>query len=217
MHVFARKGNYVDVTFRLSWRFAVFLLSAFSGLQISRAYRPKQESTKHGSAATLTRPGFVSSAGCYSPWLPGERGTPLAPGGLGRGRTVSHPPALPANNFEAPPLSTKKERTDPRAHAACNRRVFRRTNSASRDAQPAHLAARNPHASSGAQPVRLPARKRRVLRRATGASSGAQLARLPARNRRVLRCAPGASSDAHPARLEARSRQASAACEVFAF
>ena len=178
---------------------AVFLLFAFSGLQIRRAYRPKQEGTKHGSAATLVRPGFGSSAGVLrTPRGCQGRGGHPSPQAAWGGGAVSHPPAPPDNNFEAPPASTEKG-TDGPARA--------------RDAQPARL------------PARLPARKRRVSRRADGASPGAQTARLPARrparlparNRRVLRRAPDASTDAYPARLEARSRHASAACEVFAF
>ena len=134
---------------------AVFLLFAFSGLLIRRAYRPKQDSTKHGSAATLVRPGFGSSPGCYSPWLPGERGTPLAPGGLGRPHR--QPPAGSAGQrLRGSACLHGKERTGPHAHAACNRRVSRRAPGASCGALPAHFAARN----------------RRVLRRAPGASSG---------------------------------------------
>ena len=136
---------------------------------------------------------------------------PLAPGGLGR-RRRQPPQALPENNFEAPPASTEKERTGPRAHAArirrvsrratgassgSQRRVSRRASSESCDAQPAHFLARKP----ARLPARLPARRP---------------ARLQARNWCVLRCASDAFTDEYSGRLEARSRHASAACEVFA-
>ena len=149
----------------------------------------------------------------------GGRPSPQAAWG---GRAVSHPPAPPANNFEAPPASTEKERTGPRAHAACNRRISRRAPGASSGAQSARLAARTWRvfrralgASSGAQTARLLARRRRVFRRATGASPGAQTARFPARRRRVfrratgafLRRATGASCDAQPARLATCTRR----------
>ena len=151
------------------------------------------------------RPCFGSSAGCYSPWLPGERGTPLAPGGLGRRRR--QPPSGPAGQLLRGSARLHGKRTDGPARArgaqtarlpACRWRVFRRANSASCDAQPTRLATRNRRvfrrvnsASCGAQPARLATRNRRVFRRASGASCGAHPARLPTRTQRVLRCAAG--------------------------
>ena len=107
----------------------------FLRLQTRRAYRPKQASTKQGSATTV-RPGFGSSAGCFTLRLPGEGGTPLAPGGLGRRRR--QPPLGPGRTTTPArrrPLPAK-ERTGRRArcahaahllraHATRTRRVLR--------------------------------------------------------------------------------------------
>ena len=117
----------------------------------------KKENSQPGGTFSCHRPGRGSSAGCYSPWLPEERGMPLAPGGLGR------PHRQPPDNFEAPPASTEKSgraraRTrratgtssdvQPARFAACNRHVYRRATGASRGAQPARLAACNQHVSA---------------------------------------------------------------------
>ena len=135
----------------------------------------------------------------------GGRPSPQAAWG---GRTVSHPPAPPTNNFETPPASTRKERTGPRTLAARKRRVSRRAPGASCGALPARVAARNRRvlwrasgAFCGAQPARVAARKRRVVRRAPGAYSGAQPVRLATRTRRVFRRAPSASCGAQSARF----------------
>ena len=138
-------------------------------------YRPKQESTKHGSAAKLTRPGSGSSAGCYSPWLPGEGEAPR-PGRPGEAApSATRRPRWPtASRLRPPP----RKRTDgpARAHGV----------------QPARLAARSRRvsrralgASCGAQAARRAARTRRIFRRATCASCDAHPARLPTRAQRV--------------------------------
>ena len=176
------------------------------------------------------RAGFGLSAGCYSPWLPEERGTPLAPGGLGR-PPRRQPPASSASQQLRGSARFHGKRTDGPARArgaqparlpACRRRVFSARNwRVLRRATGAFR--RTTGGSPGAQPARLPARNRRVsrrvFRRATGASCDAQPARLPARNRRVSRrvfrratgascdASSGASSGAQPARLPARTRR----------
>ena len=154
----------------------VFLLSAFFGLQIRRAYRPKQESTKHGGATTSVRPGFGSSAGCFSLRLPGEGGTPLTPGGLGRRRRQPPPgPGRTTTTPRQPPLPAKRN---------------------------GRARARTPRAT-GTSPARArAARTRRVFRRATGASCGAQNGASPgALNGASPDTRTSASSGAHPARL----------------
>ena len=112
---------------------AVFLLSAFYGLQIRRAYRPKQESTKHGSATTLTRPG------CSSSTAP----APLSGRATGR-RLSAGPPEGPRSarpSADRRPdrpgvLRAAKEKTSARAEHACasptsDRRPRRRTSATS--------------------------------------------------------------------------------------
>ena len=143
---------------------------------ISTDRRPEHEARERGN---FLRPGFGSSAGCFSPWLPGERGTPLAPGGLGRRRR--QPPPASAGQQLRGAARLHAKRTDgparahgahaarlPRAHTARIRRVLRRATGASPDAQPARLPARR----TARLPARLPARR---------------TARLPTRTRRVSR------------------------------
>ena len=122
------------------------------------------------------RPGFGSSAGCFSLRLPGEGGTPFAPAAWGGG-TVSHPPA-PAGlqQLRGDARLHAKERTGLRAYTARIRHVFRaRTRRAY-------------CASSGAQPARLA--------RATGASCAHNRRVSRRAERRVSRHANGASTDA---------------------
>ena len=140
-------------------------------------FSEKKENSQPGGTFSCHRPGCGSSAGCYSPWLPGEREPPLALGGL------ESPHRQPPDNFEAPPASTEKSG---RARA-CTRRAI--------------------GTSSGVQPARLPACNRHIFRRATGTSCGVQTARLPANNSHALRRATGASRGAQPARLAACSRR----------
>ena len=160
---------------------------------ISTDRRPEHEARERGN---FSAPRLGSSAGCYPLWLPGKRGTPLAPGGLGRRRL--QPPSTSAGQQLRGASSTQKERTGPRAHTARIRRISRartrRASGASHGAHTAHLAARN----------------RRVLRRATGASLGAL-------NGASLKAQPVRLPKRRLARLPARSRHASTACEVFAF
>ena len=161
-------------------------LSSFCFLLTPDTSRVPTEAREHEARrrGNFDAPGFGSSAGCYSPWLPGERGTPLAPGGLGR--LHCQPPAGPAGQqLRGTARLHGKERTGPRAHAACNQRVSRRTLGV----------------SCGAHPARFAARKRCVVRRAPGAFSGAQPVRLTTRTRRVFRRAPSASCGAQSARL----------------
>ena len=103
-------------------------------------------------------------------------------------------PPAPPANHLEAPPASTEKRTDGSARAC--------------GAQPARLPARRRRilrratgASPGAQPAHLATRNWRVLRRTTGASPGAQTARLATRNRRVLQRATGASGDAQPARL----------------
>ena len=182
---------------------AVFLLSAFSGLQIRRAYRPKQESTQPRRATTLTRPG------CGSSLASALRSAGDALCSWGPRWACRLPPATKPRSSGRPEREEKGRTGRPallaRPHGARTARS-RRATGTSCGVQPARLPA--------CKPARLPARKRRVFRRASGASCGAQAARRAARNRRVLRRATGASCDAHPARLAACNRHASAACTL---
>ena len=112
---------------------AVFLLSAFSGLLVRRAYRPKQESTQPGSATTLTRPGCGSS------------NSPAPPSGRAAGRRLSAgPPEGPRSarpSADRRPdrpgaLRAAREKTPARAGHACasptsDRRPRRRTSATS--------------------------------------------------------------------------------------
>ena len=203
MCVSARKEQ-LDVAFRLLWCSVVFLLPAFSGLQIRRAYRPKQASSKHGSATTV-RPGFGSRAGFFSLRLPGEAGTPLTPGGLGRRRR--QPPLGPGRTTTPArrrPLPAK-ERTGrrarcahaarlPRAHATRTRRVSR--------AQPARLPTRRKARLPARRAARLTARRTaRLPARRAARLPARRAACLPARERRVYDARTSASSGAHTARL----------------
>ena len=173
MCVSARKGNQM-LPSGSGGVLAVFFLSAFSGLQLRRAYRPKQESTQPRSATTLARPG------CGSSLASALRSAGDALCSWGPRRACRLPPAARPRSSGRPEREEKGRtgRPAPRARA-----------------HGAHLA-RTRRASA-----RLPTCNRHVFRRATRASSGAQPARLPARNRRVLRRAPGASRGAQPARL----------------
>ena len=123
-------------------------------------------STKHG-APQLLAPRLWLKCWVLLLRLPGEGGTPLTPGGLGRRRR--QPPPGPGRTTTTPRRRPPpaKERTGPLARSARNWHV--------------------PARARGAQPARLAALNRRVLRRATGTSCGAQPARLAARNRRVPR------------------------------
>ena len=83
-----------------------------------------------------------SSSGCDSPWQLGQRGTPLAPGGLGRPRhqTPKEDEAPPRHNGKERPTHTRKRRAPGahlralpgaqtrRAHAARNLRAPRHAN-----------------------------------------------------------------------------------------
>ena len=66
----------------------------------------------------------------YSPWLPGERGTPLAPGGLGR------PHRQPPRQLRGAARFNGKERTGPARLPACNRHVLWRATGTSWRARP---------------------------------------------------------------------------------
>ena len=110
---------------------------------ISRDRRPEHEARERDN---LARPGFGSSAGCFYPWLPGERGTPIAPGGLGRRRRQPPP------SFRRTTTSRRRPPPRKRNGRACAR-TRRASGTSSARARGAHVA-------------RLPARNRRVSRRA---------------------------------------------------
>ena len=179
------------------------MLSAFSGLQIRRAYRLKQESTKHGSATTLSAPRLWLK--CWVLFRKDARGgTPLTPGGLGRRRR--QPPLGPGRTTTPArlrPPSQKNGRAG--AHTAHTRHLFRartrRAHGASPGAQPARLARATGASCTHSRRVSRRAERRvsrraerrvsrraerRVFRRAerrvsgmrTSASSGPQTARL---------------------------------------
>ena len=170
------------------------MFSVFSGLLIRRAYRPKQASTKHGSATTV-RPGFGSSVGCFSLNLPGKGGTPLTLGGLKR-RRRQPPPApaglpqlrgndrLPQKETDGPAHAHRVQPARfPRAHAARNRRSTGASCGAQNGAFPGAQNGASPGAHNGAFPSAQ-----------NGAFPGAQSSMSPDTR-------TSASSGAHPARL----------------
>ena len=121
---------------------------------LSASFLRRKRTPQPGGTLSFQCPGCGSSSGCDSPWLLGERGTPLAPGSLGRPRRQT------PKDDEAPPRLTEKSG---RARARSRRAP---------GAQPARSSARERRVFAACNPARLRGvQPGTSSRRATGTSS----------------------------------------------